>query len=425
MLNIIYNFIFIPILYSIRFILLLTNKKYKLRERRCNELLHLIPEKSNKKRILFHSASMGEFEQAKPIIEIIKNELDIEVIASFYSPSGLENQLNYKYADYFVYLPFDSKNKIKAYFDKIKPEVCVIVRYEYWFNFIDQMSKLNIKSMLVAATIPNGTYHTGMFTRALYRSTINKVDTIYSNDQSSYDFYKSVYNNELIISSDTRFDRILEKVESSKLKPIISKSIFNDRFVIILGSSWAEDEELFLHKNILNDDRLLILFVPHEPTPFHLNSLIVNINKYSSSKIEESKLNYILLSELLENKTKSNKFKHIIVDSIGKLLSLYSIADAAYIGGGFGAGVHSVTEPAGYGLALATGPKMQNSPDAINLRDDGCLEIIKNTKHLENWIHNTLFKKEKRILIENKSRSYLIDRKGSSYIIANKIKSIM
>jgi len=352
---------------------------------------------------------MGEFEQAKPIIELIKeNYKGIEIIASFYSPSGLENQLNYNYVDYFLYLPFDSRAKIKSFFDRVSPDLVVIVRYEFWFNFIDEIRKRGLKSIMVGATQPNSNYATNPISKPYFLDTINKIGTIYSNDDRSFNFYKGIYNNELVNSFDPRFDRINKRVIEASKNEIIRKERFENKFVIILGSSWGEDENIFLDMRIMENHKLRLIFVPHEPTETH----IMELNK----KLGKS----ILLSEALKNEEIIDE--HLIVDSIGKLLSLYSIADAAYIGGGFGAGVHSVTEPAGYGLALATGPKMNNSPDAVELERQGVLKVIQNSDGLTDWIDNTLFDEDKRLNIEKGAKDYINSRLGSSKLVYEEIR---
>lgn len=411
-----YNFIIIPILFIIRAVLKLTNKKMSKRESSWRKTLETIPKPNGTKRILFHAASMGEFEQAKPVIEHIKSKYpNIFIVCSFYSPSGYETQKTYEFADAIVYMPFDTKRNASAYLDFISPDIAVFVRYEIWHNHLSELKRRNIPAILISATMPNNKFIRDFpilkdFTRANY-SLFHKI---YTTGYKHTQFFENIeVRSEIITHNDTRADRIIEKVESSKDYPILPLKPFNNNHLtLVAGSSWPEDETLILQAQEMLQHNINIIFVPHEPTEKHISTLISKINSQ-----------YVLLSEIEKIKDISGISKKLkdcilIVDSIGKLLNLYSLADAVYIGGAFRDGVHSVSEPAGYGLALCSGPNIDVSPDAVDLLDIEALKIVKNAVELANWLRKIIENEEYRTKICKKSKQYIYNKKGASSLIA-------
>ena len=377
----------------------------RLRENSWREQLSLIPNKSTvKKRILFHAASMGEFEQAKSIIEIIKRKTDYEIIVSFFSPSGYQNQLNYKYADYILYLPIDTKKNVKLFLDIISPDIAVFIRYEYWYNFLSELEKRNIPSVMICGTEPGNNLLKKGIGKKIFQNIIEKYSRIYTMGKSHTEFFQQMkYSGELITSADTRFDRIWDKVNNSK-NTDLNKSNLKHELTFVCGSTWLPDEEIILKSVQSLSQEINLIIAPHEPTNEHIKSL---------KKIYP---NSLLLSEL-EDSFDNIVAEIIIVDSVGKLLSLYSLADFVYVGGGFGSGVHSLAEPAGYGVPLACGEKIKSSPDVPELLKENALEIIYNHKNLSSWIESN-FSENYRNKIGVKTQNYIKSGLGWSEIIA-------
>lgn len=345
-------------------VLMLFNKKVADREKSWKNLLdNFDSEKFSKKRIWFHASSMGEFEQAKPIIENLKSEMpDLCIIVSFYSPSGYNNQKHYKFADYILYMPFDLHSRATDFILKINPLIAVFVRYDLWFNHLSVLKELEIPTYLICATKTNSDFYLqNSLLNSIYLNNLNLIDFIYTAGQSHTRFFESLDINPKIISSaDTRFDRIISKVEDLKQNPLEISELFIDKIVFIAGSTWREDEEIlkdfYIHikKKI---DNLVLIIVPHEPTSYCINKLSTDFS------------NSLLYSELLTSYNKANNLEKdvILVDSIGNLLNLYSIANYAYVGGAFGTGIHSVAEPAGFGIPVFFGTNYSKSLDAVNL----------------------------------------------------------
>jgi 3-deoxy-D-manno-octulosonic-acid transferase len=367
--------------------------------------------KEHKKRIWFHAASMGEFEQAKSIIEIIKAKTDYEIIVSFFSPSGYENQLNYKYADYILYLPIDRGKNVKLFLDITSPDIAVFIRYEYWYNFLLELEKREIPSVMICGTEAGNKLLKKGIGKKIFQKIIAKYSRIYTMGKSHTEFFQNMnFGGKLITATDTRFDRIWEKVNNSE-NLMINKSNLKHKLTLVCGSTWAEDEKIIFQSIKSLSQEINLVIAPHEPTSEHINSLK---NIFPNS---------ILLSEL---GTSPKEFitEIIIVDSIGKLLSLYSLADFVYVGGGFGSGVHSLAEPAGYGLPLVCGGKIKSSPDAPILLEENALEIIHNHRDLSSWIENN-FSAKYRTEIGNKTQGYIKSRLGWSGKIAEDLIKIM
>ncbi len=392
------------------------NRKYRERERISKvqiRQIKLIP-KDYSTKVWFHASSMGEFEQAKPIIEILKRlRPDVKIIVTFYSPSGYLNQKNYPNADEIYYLPFDSFIKVKLFVNKINPSLIVFVRYDLWYNMVYYAYRKKIPLILICATQPANTNN---FLDKFYFSKIyNFLTLIHTVGNYHTNYFKSLdLKCEIIEGYDTRYDRIIEIVENqSKSTNFLNLIKKPDDFILIAGSTWYEDEILIseFYHFIEKKDYIKLIIVPHEPT----NENIVRLkNQFPRSKILS-----LIGSEYKEFP------KILIVDKIGILLRLYSYADAVYIGGGFGKGVHSVAEPAGYGLPIAVGIKYNNSPDAIKLNQLGLLYSVKNSIQLYDWvdklISDNIFYNE----LCAKTKAYIYSGKGESKKIVKIIENFL
>jgi 3-deoxy-D-manno-octulosonic-acid transferase len=408
----------------------------KLKERNFNlktSLNSLQKLSKDKKTIWFHSASMGEFEQAKPLIELVKkNKTNIQIICTFFSPSGYNTQKDYKYADAICYLPFDTYWKAKSFINKVNPIVVIFVRYELWYNYLSILKNNNVNTFLINATYPNVLIKTKILL-SFYKSIFNLITEIYAVSPTNFELFNALKIKTTIHkSADTRNDRIIEKVNEAKMYPVISKNLFlDDNLILVCGSVWNEDIDIIFdavsNLSISKLRKLQLILVPHEPTEAHISYIQ---NKFS---------NNILLSQLTDKKsyqqwvtTHCNKVqppfvnifslehKAIIVDSIGKLLKIYAIADLAYIGGSFGVGVHSITEPAGYGIPLVTGANCYNSPDALPLIQHGALTKINNANQLKEWLIY-MNDNEHRTKAGTAAKQYIQINTGTTQIIYNRI----
>lgn len=383
--QIFYNLFFIPLLYIVLLFISLFNKKIRSgiagRRRIFEELiLSRLSLDLSKNTIWFHSSSLGEFEQAKPIIEKIKKDTNVKIVVSFFSPSGFENSKKYPYADLITYLPFDSQWRAKRFIDIIDPQMAVFMRYDIWPNHIWTLKKKKIPCLLVDATMKKNSPRKLPLLRSFHKylfDDFSKILTVSEDDSKGFRSFKCK-NVQIKVVGDTRFDRVYSRSLASKESKIINQEIFRGSKVLVAGSTWQQDEDVIIPsflKLLKYDKNAVMIIAPHEPTLLHLEKLE---NEFSDQT------SFIRLSNI--NNYADQRI--IIVDSIGVLSILYSYADAAFIGGSFKINVHNVLEAAVYGVPVLFGPKIDNSQEAKRLVDSGGGKMIKD----KNSFYRTLRK---------------------------------
>ena len=320
----------------------------------------------NQPRIWFHSSSLGEFEQAKPIIaELKRTRPDIQIVISFFSPSGYENSLKYAFADVITYIPFDSSWNAKKFIRIMSPSVAIFVRYDIWPNHLWVLKEKGIPTFIVSATVHKRRHHTlpvvGAFLRSIYNS-FDYILTVSEDDKRSYSALR-VHLPVIEVIGDTRYDQVWKRKTEIVRRSLIDPHVTQGRKVIVVGSSWKEDEKVLfpaLYHLFAEMRELLVILVPHEPKEDNLEAIEKELNgKFSS--IRFSHLHQYAGEQV------------ILVDSVGILMSLYQYGHLVYVGGGFGAGIHNVLEPAVYGLPILCGPRITNSREALLLRKQGAL----------------------------------------------------
>lgn len=369
----------------------------------------------SKKTIWFHSSSLGEFEQAKPIIEKLKKEANVNIVVSFFSPSGYENSKKYAYADLITYLPFDSKWRAKRFIEIISPNMAVFMRYDIWPNHIWTLKKKRIPCLLVDATMKKKSPRKLPILRSFHKYLFEdfaKILTVSKEDADGFKSFKCK-NVQIKVVGDTRFDRVYSRSLVSKDSKIINKEMLTGSKVLVAGSTWPQDEEVIIPsflKLLKYDNNAVIIIAPHEPTLLHLEKLEQEFSGQAS---------FIRLS----NFNNYNDERIIIVDSIGVLSILYSYADAAFIGGSFKINVHNVLEAAVYGVPVLFGPKIDNSQEAKKLLETGGGILIKDKYSFYRTLRN-LFSDE--ILLEefgNKSYEFVHNNIGTTDRIIQEIFS--
>lgn len=355
-------------------------------------------------RALFHAASMGELEQLLPIIEILKQRLpEAYIITSCTSASGYNHARKQSLIDLPVYLPIDSRGRMKKFIRHLRPNVVVIDRYDVWPNFVSEASK-RCPVFLVNATFPS------LGDRPLLTKWIasyyKKLQTIIAVAPDDARRLSQLVGRDIDVEPDTRIDRVKQRLNSADTTLDVLRR--PEVCTLILGSSWEPDEDLILNSiDQLPIQGLRLIIVPHEPTEHALGRIERRIACTRLSASHES--------------TKG----HIVVDSVGKLLSLYRIADAAFVGGGFGAGVHSTTEPAVYGIPVACGPHIGRSRDTQALVTAGVVTVLSNPNDVQTWLAETVNDAEKREHLRRYSSEYFAHHSGSAdrytHIIAHSL----
>lgn len=372
-----YNFLLLPALYvALRFAGIF-NKKIRTgiigRKRVYEELiLNATNINKNKKLVWFHSSSLGEFEQAKPIIERLKQDKDVNVLITFFSPSGYVNSKKYPYAELISYIPFDTKHNAEKFISIINPAIAVIMRYDLWPNIIEILSRKKIPVYLVDATLRKNSPRSYPLIKSFHKilfNYLNKILTVSREDAEAFKQF-GLEKNKVHIVGDTRFDRVYERSLLAKEKKLIADNILHNKKVFVAGSTWEQDEEVIFPaflKLTKFDPNVILIVAPHEPTILHLEK----IENEFSGKIKTIRFSHL-------NNYKNERV--VIVDSIGILLTLYTYADVAFIGGSFKQNVHNVLEAAVYGTPVLFGPKIENSQEAIKLSEIGGGIVIKDKR---------------------------------------------
>lgn len=370
--------------------------------------LNLIPQE---KSIWMHCASLGEFEQGRPIVEAIKQKHPSKkLIVSFFSASGHEATRNYELADQILYLPFDGKESAAEFIEYVNPELVIWVKYEYWFWFLKILKEKQIPVLLISAHFRN-TQPFFKWYGGLHLQMISCFNHIFIQSEESIFLVKKILSqNQFTIVGDTRFDRVIALREEHKKLPDFVLEFLNDEFCVVAGSTWPEDELQLIHFNNVNSSVKFII-VPHE------------IDTDSIKEVKQRFKNHHLYSELLAGSEVNTNISVMIVDKIGVLSRLYQYADIAYIGGGFNeSGIHNSLEAAVWGTAIVFGPVFQKFLEANQLIEIGAAETINNPVELENVL-NKLFNDQN--LLETKkqlSKAYVARNQGATKKILDYIQ---
>jgi len=312
------------------------------------------------RRVWFHSSSMGEFEQAKPIIAALRKKYrDISIIVTFFSPSGYDHSKNYKLADIITYIPFDTKSNARRFLDLIQPTAAVFVRYDVWPNHLWELNTRGIPAFIANATMRTTSARFYPLLKSFHRLLFNNfmsILTVSAQDADAFGLFGLTQPTVEAIG-ETRYDQVWQRSADAKKKHLLPPAILKGKKLLLAGSTWPEDEVILIPsiKKILQyDSNVLVLLVPHEPTEGALED-VENILGSKPRSIRFSNLNDYANERI------------IIVDSIGILMALYQYANVAYVGGSFRQGIHNVLEPAVYGIPVVFGPRHTNSREAIEL----------------------------------------------------------
>lgn len=407
-LKIIYNSIALPLLFIYSKLMFLVNDKIKHREEFADSYLDIPPKRG--KRLMIHAASMGEFEQVKFFIEIIrKNEPEMEIIVSFFSPSGYINLKDRLYYDYKVYLPLDFSGRIKRFVNHLEPDAVIVVRYDLWYNFIRTLYKNGIPIHLINATYTLSKSLGKKFLGVkFYKLLLKRLTSIYCvNEYHKKKFESLKISVPIEIVPDTRYDRIISRVENAAKNELLN--INPESIVMVVGSCWKLDVRLVVDvvRKLKKKFNLLVIYVPHETDEKTIDNL--------KNQVKDSNL----YSELSDNQLID---KDLIIDEIGLLLDLYKYADIAYVGGALGAGVHSVTEPAGYGVPIFCGNQhYKNSEDARRLVEINGLIPVGTSKTFKSKLANLLENENERINFGNMNKEFVYSHSGSSQIVYDRL----
>ncbi|HUX92934.1 MAG TPA: glycosyltransferase N-terminal domain-containing protein [Ignavibacteriaceae bacterium] len=419
---ILYNFLIIPFLYLVIRLLGFFNNKVKRgikgRDRIFEELiLNSATLDKSKKLIWFHSSSLGEFEQAKPIIKELKKGDNINILITFFSPSGYENSRKYPYADLVSYIPLDTHSNAERFISIVRPDLAVMMRYDIWPNHVWAMKKYNIPSIIVDATMKDNSARKLPLAKSFHKYLFGNISTILAVSESDVQGFKefNVPADRVKAVGDTRFDRVYQRSIVARGKNLIKENLLKDKNIFVAGSTWQLDEDVILPafaKLSIYDSDTVMIIAPHEPTEVHLE----RIENEFAGTLETIRFSFM---------NNYNNERVIIVDSIGILLTLYTYADLAFVGGSFKQSIHNVLEAAVYGIPVMFGPKIENSQESQQLLKRGGGILIKNKSEAYRQLR-TMFNNDKLRKAKGKiSFDYVKENLGATEKILEEIYKII
>lgn len=364
-----------------------------------------------KNTIWIHVASLGEFEQGLPVMERLKKEyVDHQLVVTFFSPSGYEVRKNTPIADAVAYLPMDTKGKVDAFLDLVRPKIAVFVKYEIWPNYMQALERRNVPTVLISAIFnPNQVYFKPY--GGFMRKALGRFVHIFVQDEASQKLLASLDLHNTSVSGDTRFDRVAEILERDNTMPIVAQ-FKQDQLCLVAGSTWPEDELLLAaHINTSTQGTKYIL-APHKIQQEQLVKLQGQLSKKSAL------LSQVSMEDAID-------YEVLLVDSIGQLTKIYSYADLAYVGGGFATGLHNTLEPAVFGIPVVIGPKYHGFKEAEELVALGgalsVASVAEGTAILERLENDPEFRAQ----CGNINRTYTQENKGASIQIVDYLRRLL
>ena len=374
--------------------------------------------------IWFHAASLGEYEQGLPVIEAIKQQFPThKIVVTFFSPSGYEVRKNNTIADVTVYLPLDTISNAKQFVELVHPEMVFFIKYEYWPNYLNELKIQNIKTYLISGILRENQAFFKWY-GAFYRNALKTFDYFFVQNESSKVLLQSIGFNNVKVSGDTRFDRVVSILERDNSLDFIEqfKNLDSARFgknidqkakIVVIGSSWPKDENLLVNYINQSSDDVKFIIAPHNIKQEQISNLKNQIQKKTilfSENVE---------TQLIESLQEYNVF---IIDIIGILTKIYSYADIAYVGGGLGtSGLHNILEPATFGVPVVIGPNYSHFAEATALVNMGGCISIQNQNQLNEAFDLLLHNEDERLEKGHICSTFVQMNKGATQTIINHI----
>lgn len=362
--------------------------------------------------IWFHCASLGEFEQGRPLMEEIRKQYPhYKILLTFFSPSGYEVRKNYSGADWIFYLPFDTAKNARRFVEIVKPELAFFVKYEFWYHYLNVLSQKGTPSFLISGLFREDQ----IFFKShgeFFRTLLKKFSHIFVQNKKSELLLQQADIKRYSLSGDTRYDRVHAQLGMTQTLPLLEQ--FKERRPLVIGGSvWKEDMKLLIPyiNECSNETRFII--APHDINMSEISGWRQRISKKSQLYSEVSTANEV-----------DPETRVIFVDSIGLLSSIYRYGNYAHIGGAFGKGLHNILEAATFGMPISFGPNIKKFPEAKNLIDAGGAKSVKTEEEFKWYITESLNPINNK-LISEKSRNFVQQNRGATEKIMNYIKQYL
>ncbi|MCE7066239.1 3-deoxy-D-manno-octulosonic acid transferase [Dyadobacter sp. CY326] len=360
----------------------------------------------------FHAASLGEFEQGRPVIEAYRTHFpDDFILLTFFSPSGYEVRKNYTGADYICYLPIDTASNARRFVKIVNPRIAFFIKYEFWHNYLKALKK-NETYIISFSTIfrPNQAFFkkSGSF----FRQMLIAFDHIFVQNKQSLQLLESAGIHQCSIAGDTRFDRVAAIASNTKSFPEIA-GFRNGQVCLIAGSVWEADMQVLIPALNSYEGKLKAIIAPHE------------IHKEQMEQWRKSLTGKTLLYSELASENNISAFDYLIIDNIGMLSALYQYGNMAFIGGAFGSGLHNILEAATFGIPVAFGNKRYHKfQEALDLTEQGGAVAVAGREELIATIGQWLNDPEKRKMAGAVNKNYIAAGIGSTDMILNEVKKL-
>lgn len=365
------------------------------------------PKKST--RIWFHCASLGEFEQGRPIIESLKsNYPKISIVITFFSPSGYEVRKDYRFADVVLYLPWDTRGNASKFFEMVEPDVTVFVKYEFWRHFLKEGAKRGIPNLLISGIFRPSQLFFKSYGES-YRKILDYFEHLFLQNQQSMDLLRSIGVTNITLSGDTRFDRVKDLATGAEALDI-AKDFKNSEKILVAGSVWKEDLEQIIP--VINDldSNLKFIIAPHEIDSLQIETWRGRLKKDS-----------VLYSEVSDSKSLSSS-RILIIDNIGILSRLYRYGDLAFIGGANGPGLHNTLEAVTFGMPVFFGNKnYEKYQEAMDLIELGVGYPIESSNQLKVILEKFNNNQDEYREVCKKATNYIDSKTGASEMILDYI----
>jgi len=358
----------------------------------------------------FHAASLGEFEQGRPVMEAFgKNYPEYKILLTFFSPSGYLQKKHYEGADKVMYLPPDCRGNAKYFVEKLNPDIAIFIKYEFWYNYLSALKKHQVPTVFISAIFRNGQpffkWYGGWF-----RKKLRSVDHFFVQDQVSADNLKSIGIEKVTVSGDTRFDRVADILKNKTESPDIEKFCAGSK-VLLAGSTWPPDEEL-LASLPGKFPELKLIIAPHEVTEERIRQLINTLNVNVARYTKDDPATWLDKQVL-------------VIDTIGVLSAIYRYADIAYIGGAFATGLHNIQEPAVNGMPVIFGPKYDNFREAVDLVEQGGAFTVKSAEQMRELLDALLYDAQKYQSAASRCKTYMTENTGATEKIMAGIRNYL
>lgn len=352
-----------------------------------------------------HSSSLGEFEQGRPIVDYIRAHYpDYKILLTFFSPSGYEMRKNYPNADYVFYIPVDTRRRVRQFLDAVKPEVAIFVKNEFWLNMLAELRRRNIRTYLASAIFRRNSIFFNPV-GDIWRKALHSFDTLFVQDEGSKALLAEIGVENVVVAGDTRFDRVSAIAEQAEKVEIVEQ-FKGDKRLFVAGSTWGPDEDILLPLINENPD-IKFVIAPHEMDESRIERLL--------REVKGGAVRYTQLPSDFTDK------QVLVLDTIGLLSRVYGSAEWAYVGGGFGVGIHSTLEAAVYGMPVAFGTNYRKFREACDLIELGAGRSVRSAEELKVWFDELKSDGDYLARLSALAKVYVGQHRGATEKIVNEI----